>query len=56
MKKILIIEDDLLLGDALSKKLTDEGFKVELAVDGLKGYELLKFFKPDSSDKYDTYY
>ncbi len=47
MKKILIIEDDLFLGDALSQKLIAEGFEVSLAVDGLKGYEKIKSFKPD---------
>ncbi len=47
MKKILIIEDDLLLGDVLTQKLTSEGFEVVLASDGLKGYEKIKSFKPD---------
>ncbi|MES3031760.1 MAG: response regulator [Patescibacteria group bacterium] len=47
MKKILIIEDDVFLGDALSKKLVNEGFEVDLAVDGLKGFERIKSFHPD---------
>lgn len=47
MKKVLIIEDDLLLGDVLSQKLTAEGFEVALVDDGSKGYEKIKTFKPD---------
>lgn len=47
MKKILIIEDDSFLGDVLNQKLTAEGFKVFLAVDGSRGYEKIKSFKPD---------
>lgn len=47
MKKILIIEDDLLLGDVLNQKLTSEGYEVSVAIDGLKGYAAIKSFKPD---------
>ncbi len=47
MKKILIIEDDFLLGDVLTQKLKAERFEVALVGDGLKGYEKIKSFKPD---------
>src|SRR3989338_2634005 len=47
MKKILIIEDDSLLGSALKKKLVDEGLKVVLAPDGAIGFEQIKSFQPD---------
>jgi len=47
MKKILIIEDDVFLGDVLTQKLTNEGFNTVLVRDGLEGYEKIKSFKPD---------
>lgn len=47
MKKILIIEDDVFLGEVLVKKLTTEGFKVVLEKDGVDGYKKIKFFNPD---------
>lgn len=47
MKKILIIEDDTFLGDALSQKLKSEEFDVMLAHDGLQGNALIKTFHPD---------
>lgn len=47
MKKILIIEDDLFLGDVLTQKLINEGFETVLARDGLEGFEKIKSFKPD---------
>lgn len=47
MKKILIIEDDLLLGDALNQKLGNEGYEVKLVTDGLKGLDAMKSFRPD---------
>ncbi|KKR00627.1 MAG: Response regulator receiver protein [Candidatus Nomurabacteria bacterium GW2011_GWF2_40_31] len=47
MKKILIIEDDVFLGDVLNQKLANEGFSTLLARDGREGYEKIKSFKPD---------
>ncbi len=47
MQKILIIEDDVFLGDVLSQKLTGEGFKVVLSRDGREGFDQIKVFQPD---------
>jgi DNA-binding response OmpR family regulator len=47
MKKILIIEDDQIVGNIYRNKLTVEGFQVEIALDGLAGVELLRKFRPD---------
>ncbi len=47
MKKILIIEDDVFLGDVLTQKLINEGFETVLSRDGLEGYEKIKSFQPD---------
>jgi DNA-binding response OmpR family regulator len=47
MKKILIIEDDVFLGDVLVQKLTNEGFETSLSKDGLDGLKKIKSFSPD---------
>jgi len=47
MKKILIIEDDVFLGDVLNVKMENSGFEVMLARDGTEGYEAIKSFNPD---------
>lgn len=47
MKKILIIEDDVFLGDVLTQKLKNEGFDLVLARDGQEGYDKIKSFHPD---------
>ncbi len=46
-KKILIVEDDILLAKTLSEYLQDEGYSVYMAKDGLEGYSLTKKYKPD---------
>lgn len=46
-KKILIIEDDIFLGDVLVKKLDAEGYETQLARDGAVGIDKLRSFKPD---------
>lgn len=46
MKKILIIEDDSVLGDILNQKLAGAGYSVELAPDGLKGYSRIGEWMP----------
>jgi len=46
-KKILIIEDDLVLKNALEEFLTSEGFDVSFAIDGQTGVEKVISDKPD---------
>ena len=38
MAKILIIEDDVFLGDVLVQKLVKEGYETILARDGVEGF------------------
>ncbi len=47
MTKILIIEDEAILLDLLSKKLTQEGYQVDVARDGQEGLAKLKAERPD---------
>lgn len=47
MKKILIIEDDVFLGEVLSKKLLDEGYDAILVKDGKEGFEKIAAVHPD---------
>ncbi|MBI4156055.1 MAG: response regulator [Candidatus Zambryskibacteria bacterium] len=47
MKKILIIEDDIFLGDVLVQKLVKEGFETILARDGAEGFQQIRSIKPD---------
>ena len=47
MKKILIIEDDLIIATVYGTKYTTAGFETRIAEDGELGLELLKTFKPD---------
>ncbi|MFH0852241.1 MAG: response regulator [bacterium] len=47
MKKILIIEDEKVLLEVLQKKLTSEGFQVDIAQDGDEGILKMKADKPD---------
>ena len=46
-KKILIIEDEKILLDVLSKKIKEQGFSVFTAVDGEAGLRQIKKNKPD---------
>ena len=46
-KKILIIEDEEILLDLLQKKLTQEGYEVTIAKDGVEGIEKIKEQIPD---------
>src|ERR1039457_418839 len=48
MKKILIIEDDLIVANIYRNKLTVEGYQVETALDGLAGLETVHSFQPDA--------
>lgn len=45
--KILIIEDEEILLDVLKKKLTKEGYEVQVARDGSEGLEKVQQDKPD---------
>jgi CheY-like chemotaxis protein len=47
MKKILFIEDEEILIHLLNKKLTQEGYEVFIARNGLEGLEKMKETKPD---------
>jgi len=46
-QKILIIEDDKFLTKIYQTKLTNEGFEVDLAIDGKKAMEKALSFKPE---------
>lgn len=45
--KILIIEDDERLSEAVAEDLSDQNYTVELALDGLSGFELANAFHYD---------
>lgn len=47
MKKILVIEDDELLGGIMVEKLKAEGFDVTLSKDGALGFQKISDMKPD---------
>lgn len=47
MKKILIIEDEQILGEIINKKLSSEGYSVTLAVDGQQGVDMAMKIVPD---------
>jgi len=47
MKKILIVEDDLIVANIYRNKLVVEGFTVETANNGEHGWELIQSFHPD---------
>lgn len=47
MKKILVVEDEIALATALTENLTQEGFEVLHAKDGLEGIGLALSSKPD---------
>jgi DNA-binding response OmpR family regulator len=48
MKKILIVEDDLLVANIYRNKFSVEGYQVEIAPDGLAGLEAVHSFRPDA--------
>lgn len=47
MKKILIVEDDLLVATAYRKRFGEAGYIVEWAPDGLEGIKMVSAIKPD---------
>ena len=48
MPKVLIVEDDQMLGDMYGTKFTAEGFTVLRASDGAEGIKLARAEKPDA--------
>ena len=46
-KKILLVEDEDVVINILEKKLTDEGYDVSMARDGVEGLEKIREIKPD---------
>ena len=46
-KKVLIIEDEELIYSLLQKKLSGEGYEVDVAVDGEEGLRKIREGKPD---------
>jgi DNA-binding response OmpR family regulator len=48
MKKILIIEDDPIVGHIYQTRLEKEGYQVEIAHDGQSGFYRVHEFKPDA--------
>ncbi len=48
MKKILIVEDDLIVANIYRNKFSVEGYRVETALDGAAGLEKLRSFRPDA--------
>jgi two-component system, OmpR family, response regulator len=47
MPKVLLIEDDLAIADAISEQLTDRGFAVEWSSDGIEGLDKARSHPPD---------
>src|SRR3989442_89389 len=47
MKKMLIVEDDQIVGSIYRHKFQVEGFQVEVALDGDAGLKAVEGFKPD---------
>ncbi len=47
MYKIAIIEDEHAIAEMYKMKLTSDGYEVEVANNGVEGYDLIKTFSPD---------
>ena len=46
-KRIVLIEDEQVLVNLLKKRLEEEGYEVQIALDGVSGLELIHTAKPD---------
>jgi two-component system chemotaxis response regulator CheY len=46
MKKIVIVEDDVMLGEIYKKKFSQAGFEVEIAVNGVEALEKIRNMMP----------
>src|ERR1700740_1838895 len=47
MPKVLLIEDDSAIADAVTEQLTDRGFAVEWSSDGIEGLDKARSHRPD---------
>ena len=47
MSKILIVEDNEMNRDMLSRCLTRKGYEIEMAVDGQEGLDMMRSWSPD---------
>ena len=47
MSKILIVEDNEMNRDMLSRRLTRKGYEIEMAVDGQEGLDKMRSWAPD---------
>jgi CheY-like chemotaxis protein len=47
MSKILIVEDNEMNRDMLSRRLTRKGYEIEMAVDGQEGLNMMRSWTPD---------
>ncbi len=47
MKKILLVEDDEMSRDMLSRRLERKGYQVIIAIDGEQGVEMTRIEQPD---------
>ncbi len=47
MSRILIVEDNEMNRDMLSRRLIKKGYQVEIAVDGQEGHDMAHSLKPD---------
>jgi len=47
MARILLVEDNEMNRDMLSRRLIKKGYEVEMAVDGQAGYDMAQANKPD---------
>lgn len=46
-KKILLVEDEEIMIDLLQRKLTQEGYEITVAQNGVEGLERMREIKPD---------
>ena len=47
MAKILLVEDETDLREAMQEEISEEGYEVEIAINGLKAFEILANYTPD---------
>lgn len=46
-KKILVVDDDLLIRSVVKRDLEGQEFAIEVAADGLQGWQMVEHFSPD---------